>query len=40
MIDGGEIVADGTPDEIFSDEERLYGWGLEMPLSMQRRTTS
>ena len=31
VISDGEIVADGTPKEIFSQVEKMRGWGLEVP---------
>lgn len=34
VLHDGVIAADGTPDEIFADEELLYRCGLEKPLSM------
>lgn len=31
VADGGHLVADGTPREIFSDVDRLKGWHLDVP---------
>ena len=37
VIHEGRVAADGTPDEIFSNEKLLDETGLEKPLSMQKR---
>lgn len=36
VLHQGKIAADGTPEEIFSNEKLLNKTGLEKPLSMQR----
>lgn len=33
VLDKGKLVLEGTPDEIFSDKDRIKGYGLELPLS-------
>ncbi len=33
VIDGGKILTDGTPREVFAKDELLYGAGLEAPQS-------
>lgn len=35
VMDSGEIVLSGTPDEVFSHGERLRELGLEQPFAMQ-----
>ena len=35
VMDNGEIVLDGTPDEVFSHGEQLRELGLEQPFAMQ-----
>lgn len=37
LINEGNIVADGSPDEILRDEELLKNNGLELPLSLTNR---
>ena len=37
LIDKGQIIADGTPDEILRDEKLLTEHGLELPLSLTKR---
>ncbi len=37
LLDHGEIIADGTPDEILRDESLLTSHGLELPLSLTPR---
>lgn len=37
VVHAGRLVADGTPDAIFDDGELLARYGLEPPLSRQRR---
>lgn len=34
----GKIVADGTPDEILRNQKLLEKYGLELPLSLQKRS--
>ena len=40
VLSDGKIVADGTPDQVLLDEERMQAYGLELPLSFSRRGTS
>lgn len=35
VLDGGQIVADGSPYEVFSEYEKLAGAGLEAPFAAQ-----
>lgn len=35
VLDGGSIVADGTPDEILTDENRLRSQALDVPPAVQ-----
>ncbi|MBQ9910490.1 MAG: ABC transporter ATP-binding protein [Lachnospiraceae bacterium] len=37
LMNGGQIVADGTPEEILRDEALLKKNGLELPLSLTKR---
>ncbi len=37
VIDRGQIVYEGKVPDIFADESRLKSYGLEKPLSMQRK---
>ena len=38
LIDGGRIVCDGPAEEVLSDRELLEAHGLELPLSMSRKS--
>jgi len=31
LVDGGHIIADGTPRDIMTDRTRMFGHGLELP---------
>ena len=33
IVDGGEVIADGAPREVFDRDELLYNAGLEAPQS-------
>ena len=33
VVNDGEIVLSGTPQEIFKEKDKLKGWGLELPLA-------
>lgn len=33
VLNGGTLAAQGTPEKIFADREKLKGFGLEIPLS-------
>jgi energy-coupling factor transport system ATP-binding protein len=35
VMDGGKVIADGTPERIFTDEELIRKAGLELPQSSQ-----
>lgn len=35
VMDGGKIVASGTPEEIFADREKLLALGLDVPLTVK-----
>ncbi|MBQ7122142.1 MAG: energy-coupling factor transporter ATPase [Clostridia bacterium] len=35
VIDGGRMVMDGTPKEVFSQVEKLRGYGLDVPQSTE-----
>ena len=35
VIDGGKLVMDGTPKEVFSQVEKLRGYGLDVPQSTE-----
>lgn len=35
VIDGGRMVMDGTPKEVFSNVEKLRGYGLDVPQSTE-----
>ena len=35
VIDGGKLVMDGTPKEVFSRVEKLRGYGLDVPQSTE-----
>ena len=35
VVDGGRLVMDGTPKEIFSQVEKLRGYGLDVPQSTE-----
>lgn len=35
VLDGGQIVKDGTPSEVFADEETLIASGLAVPLPLK-----
>lgn len=35
VMDGGRVVLDGTPEEVFSHGDRLRAMGLEQPLAMR-----
>lgn len=35
IMDEGRIVMDGTPDEVFSQEERVRSYALEVPMAVQ-----
>ena len=37
LMADGQIVADGTPDEILKNKELLETNGLELPLSLMQR---
>ena len=38
LLEKGRIIADGTPEEILTDEKLLCENGLELPLSLTVRT--
>lgn len=40
VLSDGKLVADGTPDQVLLNEERMQAYGLELPLSFSRRDTS
>ena len=35
VVDGGKLVMDGTPKEVFSQVEKLRGYGLDVPQSTE-----
>ncbi len=35
VIDGGRLAMDGTPEEVFSQVEKLRGYGLDVPQSTE-----